>query len=242
MRRPEKSSHSGNGSDAQTPRGDVRGHAGRTARPGNRRAHGSEEALDIAAVAVSAEMVGGMQRLVDMTVEYARTRKQFGRAIGSFQAVQHQCADMLVLPESSRSAAYYAAWAMKERPRGARPSPWPKPTRAKATAIGQPAIQVQGGMGFTWENDAHLFYRRAKASEMAFGDASSIASGSRKSWWTRRKAANTIKPFWPRMHANERKSYSRQFAFIRGLIVFSAPCLQHHMNLIIPRIREAAHY
>jgi alkylation response protein AidB-like acyl-CoA dehydrogenase len=73
-----------------------------------------ETGLDLAAIALVAEMTGGMQRLLEITVEYAKTRKQFGKPIGSFQAVQHQCADMLVMTESSRSAAYYAGWAMTE--------------------------------------------------------------------------------------------------------------------------------
>jgi len=114
-----------------------------------------------------------MQRLLEITVEYAKTRKQFGRAIGEFQAVQHQCADMLVYTESSRSAAYYAAYAIQEGIPEARLAV----SVAKAYAsdayreVGNRAIQVHGGMGFTWENDVHLFYRRAKASEVAYGDA-----------------------------------------------------------------------
>jgi alkylation response protein AidB-like acyl-CoA dehydrogenase len=129
--------------------------------------------LDVASVGLVAEMTGGMQRLLEMTVEYAKTRKQFGRPIGQFQAVQHLCADMLVYTESSRSAAYFAAWAIQERVPEARLAV----SVAKAYAsdayreVGNRAIQVHGGMGFTWENDAHLFYRRAKASELAFGDA-----------------------------------------------------------------------
>ena len=129
--------------------------------------------LDVATVGLVAEMTGGMQRLLEMTVEYAKTRKQFGRPIGQFQAVQHLCADMLVFTESSRSAAYYAAWAIQEGVPEARLAV----SVAKAYAsdayreVGNRAIQVHGGMGFTWENDAHLFYRRAKASELAFGDA-----------------------------------------------------------------------
>jgi alkylation response protein AidB-like acyl-CoA dehydrogenase len=130
--------------------------------------------LNIATVGLVAEMTGGMQRLLDMTVEYAKTRKQFGRPIGQFQAVQHLCADMLVYTESARSSAYYAAWAIQE---GVPEAPLAVSV-AKAYAsdayreVGNRAIQVHGGMGFTWENDAHLFYRRAKASEVAFGDAS----------------------------------------------------------------------
>jgi alkylation response protein AidB-like acyl-CoA dehydrogenase len=132
-----------------------------------------DRALDIATVGLAAEMTGGMQRLLEVTVEYAKTRKQFGRAIGEFQAVQHQCADMLVYTESSRSAAYYAAWAIHEDIPEARLAV----SVAKAYAsdayreVGNRAIQVHGGMGFTWENDAHLYYRRAKASELALGDA-----------------------------------------------------------------------
>jgi alkylation response protein AidB-like acyl-CoA dehydrogenase len=132
-----------------------------------------DRTLDIATVGLVAEMTGGMQRLLEITVEYAKTRKQFGRAIGEFQAVQHQCADMLVYTESSRSAAYYAAYAIQEGIPEARLAV----SVAKAYAsdayreVGNRAIQVHGGMGFTWENDAHLFYRRAKASELAYGDA-----------------------------------------------------------------------
>jgi alkylation response protein AidB-like acyl-CoA dehydrogenase len=130
-------------------------------------------ARDIATVGLVAEMTGGMQRLLDMTVEYAKTRKQFGRPIGQFQAVQHRCADMLLYTESSRSAAYYAAYAIQEGIPEARLAV----SIAKAYAsdayreVGNSAIQVHGGMGFTWENDAHLYYRRAKASEVMFGDA-----------------------------------------------------------------------
>ena len=138
------------------------------------RAHQAfERAIDIATAGLVAEMTGGMQRLLDVTVEYAKTRKQFGRPIGEFQAVQHQCADMLVFTESSRSAAYYAAYAIQE----GIPEAHLAASVAKAYAsdayreVGNRAIQVHGGMGFTWENDAHLFYRRAKASELAFGDA-----------------------------------------------------------------------
>jgi alkylation response protein AidB-like acyl-CoA dehydrogenase len=128
---------------------------------------------EIATVGLVAEMTGGMQRLLDLTVEYAKTRKQFGRPIGQFQAVQHQCADMLLYTESSRSAAYYAAYAIQE----GIPEASVAVSVAKAYAsdayreVGNRSIQVQGGMGFTWENDAHLYYRRAKASELMFGDA-----------------------------------------------------------------------
>ncbi len=132
-----------------------------------------ERAFALAATALAAEMVGGMQRTLDMTVAYAKTRKQFGKPIGIYQAVQHQCADMYLETESSRSAAYYAAWTLEEN----------APDAALATAIakmyasdagrtvGNRGIQIHGGMGFTWENDLHLYYRRAKASETMLGDA-----------------------------------------------------------------------
>ena len=134
---------------------------------------GLSRGLAIATTALVAEMVGGMQRTLEITVEYAKTRKQFGKAIGAFQAVQHMCADMYLETESARSAAYYAAWALQER----------APDAAQAVAIaklyasdvarlvGNRGIQVHGGMGFTWENDLHLYYRRAKASETMLGDA-----------------------------------------------------------------------
>src|SRR5215469_12927541 len=129
--------------------------------------------IDVATLALTAEMLGGMQWILDATVEYAKTRKQFGKPIGQFQAVQHHCADMLVLTESSRSAACYAAWALQEGAAGARTAV----SVAKAYASDacretvNRGIQVHGGMGFTWENDLHLYYRRAKASETAFGDS-----------------------------------------------------------------------
>jgi alkylation response protein AidB-like acyl-CoA dehydrogenase len=130
-------------------------------------------ALDVATVALAAELVGGMQRTLDIAVEYAKTRKQFGKPIGMFQAVQHQCADMYLETESARSAAHYAAWALEENA----PDAPAAVSIAKMYAsdasrtVGNRGIQVHGGMGFTWENDIHLYYRRAKASETAFGDA-----------------------------------------------------------------------
>jgi alkylation response protein AidB-like acyl-CoA dehydrogenase len=128
----------------------------------------------IATAALSAEMVGGMQRVLDLTVEYAKTRKQFGKPIGMFQAVQHHCADMYLETESSRSAVYYAAWALQERaPDAAAAVSIAKLYTSDASrTVGNRGIQVHGGMGFTWENDLHLYYRRAKASETALGDAS----------------------------------------------------------------------
>jgi len=130
-------------------------------------------AFDIATAALAAELVGGMQRTLDITVEYAKTRKQFGKPIGMFQAVQHQCADMYLETESSRSAVYYAGWALEENsPDAATAVSIAKMYASDAArTVGNRGIQIHGGMGFTWENDLHLYYRRAKASETAFGDA-----------------------------------------------------------------------
>jgi len=130
-------------------------------------------AFDIATAALAAELVGGMQRILDITVEYAKTRKQFGKPIGMFQAVQHQCADMYLETESSRSAVYYAGWALEENSSDAATAVSIAKMYASdaARTVGNRGIQIHGGMGFTWENDVHLYYRRAKASETAFGDA-----------------------------------------------------------------------
>ena len=136
-------------------------------------ADGLAKGLDVATAALVGEMVGGMQRTLDTTVEYAKTRKQFGKPIGAFQAVQHQCADMYLETESSRSAVYYAAWALQENaPDAAVAVSIAKMYASDACrTVGNRGIQIHGGMGFTWENDLHLYYRRAKASETALGDA-----------------------------------------------------------------------
>lgn len=132
-----------------------------------------ETALDIATMALSAELVGGMQRVLDLAVEYAKTRKQFGKPIGQFQAVQHPLADSYLETESARSAAYYAAWTLDDNSPDAAVAVSIAKMYASDAArnVGNRGIQVQGGMGFTWENDAHLYYRRFKASETALGDA-----------------------------------------------------------------------
>lgn len=130
-------------------------------------------ALEAATAVLCAEMVGGMQWVLDTTVEYAKTRQQFGRPIGSFQAVQHMCADMLLLTESARSAAYYAAWALTESDPSARAAV----SIAKAYCsdayreVANRGVQVHGGLGFTWEHDLQLYYKRSKSSETLFGDA-----------------------------------------------------------------------
>jgi len=132
-----------------------------------------EQALDVATVALAAEMVGGMQWALDTTVEYAKTRKQFGKPIGQFQAIQHHCANILLMTESARSAVYYAAWQMGN---AAEQAPLAVSV-AKAYAsdayreVGNLGIQVHGGIGFTWDEPLHFYYKRAKASELMFGDA-----------------------------------------------------------------------
>lgn len=134
---------------------------------------GLERAVNIATAALAAEMTGGMQRVLETTVAYAKTRKQFGKPIGIFQAVQHMCADMYLETESARSATYYAAWALEENaPEAATSVSIAKMYASDAARMaGNRGIQVHGGMGFTWENDVHLYYRRAKASETMLGDA-----------------------------------------------------------------------
>lgn len=132
-----------------------------------------DRTLDLAAAALTAEMTGGMQRVLEITVAYAKTRKQFNTPIGQFQAVQHQCADMLVFTESSRSAALFAAYALSEAtPDAALATSVAKSYTSDAyREVGNRGIQIHGGMGFTWENDLHLYYRRSKGSETMFGDA-----------------------------------------------------------------------
>jgi len=131
------------------------------------------QAEDIATLALTAEMAGGMQRLLELTVAYAKTRKQFDQPIGKFQAVQHMCADMFLWTESAKAAVYYAAYALdKGLPDAATAVSIAKVYAADAyRECGNRAIQVHGGMGFTWECDAHLYYRRAKLSENAHGDS-----------------------------------------------------------------------
>ncbi len=131
-----------------------------------------ERVLEIAAVALALEQVGGAQAALEMAVAYAKERMQFGRPIGSFQAIKHKCADMLVATESAKSAAYYAAWAVSEgNDEVPIVSHLAKSYCSEAyfhTAAEN--IQIHGGIGFTWEHDAHLYFKRAKSSELLFGD------------------------------------------------------------------------
>lgn len=131
-----------------------------------------EHVLRLGAVALAAEQVGGAQRVLEMAVEYAKVRTQFGRPIGSFQAIKHKCADMLVGVESAKSAAYYAGWAASEdNEELATVAPLAKSYCSEAYfSAAAENIQIHGGIGFTWEHDAHLYFKRAKSSELLFGD------------------------------------------------------------------------
>jgi alkylation response protein AidB-like acyl-CoA dehydrogenase len=129
--------------------------------------------LDRAAAAVSAEMLGAADRVLEMTVAYAKDRVQFGRPIGGFQAVKHRCADMLVDVEGMRSATYYAGWAVGAGDPEASAAAsvakvWCSDAARRVMASG---LQVHGGIGFTWEHDLHLFLKRSQLDQMSFGDA-----------------------------------------------------------------------
>jgi alkylation response protein AidB-like acyl-CoA dehydrogenase len=136
--------------------------------------------LDLAAVSLAAEQVGGAQFVLDMAVQYAKDRVQFGRPIGSFQAIKHKCADMLLEVESAKSAAYYGMWCASEM-NDELPSvaslakAYCSEAYFHATAEN---IQIHGGIGFTWEHPAHLYFKRAKSSELLFGDPTYHASAS----------------------------------------------------------------
>jgi alkylation response protein AidB-like acyl-CoA dehydrogenase len=129
--------------------------------------------VDRGKVALCAEMCGGAERVLEMSVEYAKVREQFGRPIGSFQAIQHKCANMLVEVESSKSATYYAAWAVaNDVAEAALAAAMAKAycSDAYRHTAGE-GIQIHGGIGFTWEHDMHIYFKRAKSSEVTFGDA-----------------------------------------------------------------------
>ena len=132
-----------------------------------------DRVVDRGKVGLCAEMCGGAQKVLEMSVEYAKVREQFGRPIGSFQAIQHKCANMLVEVESSKSATYYAAWAVAndvaEAPLAAAMAKAYTSDAYRHTA-GE-GIQIHGGIGFTWEHDMHIYFKRAKSSEVTFGDA-----------------------------------------------------------------------
>ena len=133
----------------------------------------AERALDLLRVALAVEAVGVARWCVDTTVDYLKTRVQFERPIGSFQALQHRAADLVVLLESAASAAYYAAWAAADSP-----AELPVVAPLALAVVGDAAyriaadtIQLHGGIGFTWEHDAHLYFKRATASRLLLGDS-----------------------------------------------------------------------
>jgi alkylation response protein AidB-like acyl-CoA dehydrogenase len=134
----------------------------------------SGPALDRIVTALAAELTGVAQRAMEMAVEYARERKQFGRPIGSYQAVSHRCAQMLLETECARSTTYYAAWTADSEPESLPLAA----SMAKAYAsdagwrVGASSLQVHGGIGFTWEHDLHFFLKRARTDGHMFGSAS----------------------------------------------------------------------
>jgi len=126
-----------------------------------------------AAVMSSAEMLGAARRCLDMSVEYVKVREQFGQPVGSFQAIRHRCAEMLLEAENAHAAVYYAAWALTAGAEDAAvaASICKAYVSEAARKVCGDAIQVHGGIGFTWEYDLHLYMKRAKALEPLFGDA-----------------------------------------------------------------------
>ncbi len=131
------------------------------------------QVIDRGKVMLAGEMVGGAQKVLEMAVDYAKVRVQFGRPIGSFQAVQHKCANMMIDVEGAKSAVYYASWAVSNEV--AESSLAAAVAKAAASdafrRVSAEGIQVHGGIGFTWDHDMHLYFQRAKSSEFTFGDA-----------------------------------------------------------------------
>ena len=127
--------------------------------------------MDLAAAALAAEQAGGARRVLEMAVAYAKVREQFGRPIGSFQAIKHKCADMLLEVESSTSAAYAVGWAIDEGSDevGVLASLAKAYCSEAYTHCTAENIQIHGGIGFTWEHPAHLYFKRAKSAEILFG-------------------------------------------------------------------------
>ena len=139
----------------------------------------------LGALAMSAELLGGSGRVLELATQYAKDRMQFGVPIGSFQAVKHRCADMLVDVEGMRSATWYAAWAASTVEPGwdlaaSTAKVWCADASKRVMSSG---LQVHGGIGFTWEHDLHLFIKRAQYSQLAYGDAAhhrtTLAAGLR---------------------------------------------------------------
>src|SRR6266581_3007997 len=129
--------------------------------------------IERATVALCAEMCGGAQKVLDLTSEYAKIRVAFGKPIGTYQGVKHKAADMLVGVENAKSLTYYAAWAVDENvPEAPLAVSMAKAYTSDAyREVSGTGIQLHGGIGFTWEHDLHLYFKRAKSSEFTFGDA-----------------------------------------------------------------------
>ena len=128
--------------------------------------------LDLGAIGIAADALGGSQKVLEMAVEYSRVREQFGRQIGSFQALKHIAAEMVADVEPSRSLVWYAAYAYDARPReSARAAAMAKALLGDVySRTARRAVEIHGGIGFTWEFDLHLWFKRAHADEGAFGD------------------------------------------------------------------------
>lgn len=131
-----------------------------------------ERVRDRAVLFAAGELTGVARRCLEMSAEHAKTRQQFGRAIGVYQAVSHKIADMFLAAEHATSLLYYAAWAADHDPGAASVAAWEAKGWASQAASRAAAdgIQVHGGMGFTWEHDLHLYFKRAKANEVLFSD------------------------------------------------------------------------
>jgi len=133
----------------------------------------AQRMVDLAATATAAEMLGGAEQVLWMSVEYAKDRVQFGRPIGSFQAIKHRLADALVDVEAMRSSVYYAAWCAEGSPSeralaASSAKAWCSEAAKRVMASG---LQVHGGIGFTWEHDLHLYMKRSQLDQVSFGDA-----------------------------------------------------------------------
>ena len=134
-----------------------------------------QRTLDLARIALAAEQVGAAEMCLEMSVDYAKVRKQFGRPIGSFQAIKHKCADMLMMIESARSAAFYASALAAQGDSDLEEAASSAKAFCSDTFFHCAAenIQIHGGIGFTWEHPAHMYFKRAKATEVLFADPSS---------------------------------------------------------------------
>jgi alkylation response protein AidB-like acyl-CoA dehydrogenase len=129
------------------------------------------EVRDLILAALAAEQLGGATRCLDLAVGYAKVREQFGRPIGSFQAIKHKCANLLLEVECGRSAVYYASEALAGKEEDAALAAVLAYVHCSQafTRAAKECIQIHGGIGYTWEHDAHLYLRRAKSSELLFG-------------------------------------------------------------------------